>query len=82
MQECSNREVGDDEELAFNLVDAFSVPRFTYCEERKKYIADEALGRPGPKLFAGKDSGESWIIRDSFSNFEWLWNKYWQKMIF
>ena len=55
LQECSNREVGDDEELAFNLVDAFSVPRFTYCEERKKYIADEALGRPGPKLFAGKE---------------------------
>ena len=46
--------MGDDEELAFNLVDAFSVPRFTYCEERKKYIADDALGKPGPKLFAGK----------------------------
>ena len=55
MQECSNREVGDDEALAFNLVDAFSVPRFTYCEERKKYIADDELGRPAPMLYAGKE---------------------------
>ena len=55
LQECSNREVGEEEELAFNLVDAFSVPRFTYCEERKKYLADDALGRPGPKLYAGKE---------------------------
>ena len=55
MQECSNREVGDDEALAFNLVDAFSVPRFTYCEERKKFIADDELGRPAPMLYAGKE---------------------------
>ena len=64
LQECSNREVGEEEELAFNLVDAFSVPRFTYCEERKKYLADDALGRPGPKLYAGKEIGLGWFGSD------------------
>ena len=57
MQECSNREAGDDEALLFNLVDAFSAPRFTYCEERKKYVADDALAKAGPMLYAGKDGG-------------------------
>ena len=52
-QECSNDEAGDEEAHIFNVVDAFQVPRFSYCTERKKYLADKALGKPEPKLYSG-----------------------------
>lgn len=51
--------MGDDRDRdAFNVIDAFDVPRFTYSAERKKYLPDDALGKPKPSLYAGKSMGE------------------------
>jgi hypothetical protein len=55
LQECSNQEVGDEEDLVFNVIGGFDVPRFTYSDERKKYLEDEVAVRPKPKLYAGKE---------------------------
>ena len=45
---------GDASENVFNVIDAFTVPRFSYSLDRKKFLPDKSLGRPEPKLLAGK----------------------------
>ena len=56
LQECSKSEAGDDGDIIFNVIGGFEVPRFTYSEDRNKYLADADFGKAGPKLYAGKDA--------------------------
>ena len=53
MQECSEQESGDSRENVLNIIDAFSVPRFTYSVDRKKFLPDDVLKIESPKLYAG-----------------------------
>lgn len=53
MQECSEQESGDSRENVLNIIDAFSVPRFTYSVDRKKFLPDDVLNIESPKLYAG-----------------------------
>ena len=53
LQECSEQEAGDSRENVLNIIDAFTVPRFTYSIDRKKFLPDDELGLNQPKLYAG-----------------------------
>lgn len=54
LQECSERENGDNEANSFHIIDAFDVPRFTYSLERKKFLSDGDMGREDPVVYSGK----------------------------
>nr|CAB3265005.1 DNA polymerase epsilon subunit 2 [Phallusia mammillata] len=50
VKEC---DTGDDEsDQVLSVIDAFSVPRFIYNSERKKFIKAEELGLPPPTLLS------------------------------
>ncbi|CAE1325742.1 POLE2 [Acanthosepion pharaonis] len=49
VQEC-NAGTENDGENAFCVIDAFSVPRYTYSEERKKFILNSNMALPAPLL--------------------------------
>ncbi|GFN97139.1 DNA polymerase epsilon subunit [Plakobranchus ocellatus] len=49
VQECK-AEQQEETDSVFNVIDAFSVPRFTYVKDRKKFIQDKDLEKPKPRL--------------------------------
>ncbi|XP_005094411.1 DNA polymerase epsilon subunit 2 [Aplysia californica] len=65
VQEC-NAEQEDDSDTIFNVIDAFSVPRFSYVKERKKFLADSTLEKPLPKLH-GSASDKANMFRDRYT---------------
>lgn len=52
VQECSERENGDNEANSFHIIDAFDVPRFTYSLERKKFLSDGDMGQDEPVVYS------------------------------
>ncbi|CAL1538535.1 unnamed protein product [Lymnaea stagnalis] len=65
VQECNN-EQNDDSDSIFNVIDAFSVPRFTYVRERKKFIPDSNLDKAAPSLH-GPPSDKGTMFRDRYT---------------
>ena len=53
LQECSEQESGDSRENVLNIIDAFTVPRFTYSVDRKKFLPDDLINAGQPKIYAG-----------------------------
>ncbi|GAB1607932.1 DNA polymerase epsilon subunit 2-like [Argonauta hians] len=49
VQECMDGNENDGEN-AFSVIDAFSVPRYTYAEDRKKFILNKELALTLPQL--------------------------------
>lgn len=43
-QECTSASLDEDETL-FNVIDAFSIPRFKFNDERKKFIIEDSIHR-------------------------------------
>ncbi|XP_025103951.1 DNA polymerase epsilon subunit 2-like isoform X1 [Pomacea canaliculata] len=48
VQECQAEH--EDSEISLLVFDAFSVPRFTYVQDRKKFVMSSSLGLPDPAL--------------------------------
>jgi len=65
VQEC-NAEQEDNSTKIFNIIDAFSVPRYTYVKERKKFIADSTLEKSVPKLH-GSPADKANLFRERYS---------------
>ncbi|XP_059179397.1 DNA polymerase epsilon subunit 2-like isoform X2 [Physella acuta] len=65
VQEC-NAEQDDDSDSILNVIDAFSVPRFTYVKERKKFIPDANLEKAGPRLH-GIPTDKGAMFRDRYT---------------
>ncbi|KAL8602762.1 hypothetical protein ACOMHN_064069 [Nucella lapillus] len=49
VQEC-NQEQEEDSENILTVIDTFSTPRFSYVQERKKFIPSSIVGLPAPAL--------------------------------
>ncbi|XP_029650945.1 DNA polymerase epsilon subunit 2-like [Octopus sinensis] len=64
LQECV---AGDehDGENAFSVIDAFSVPRYTYADERKKFILNQELGL-SPPLLHGQPADLGKLFKDRY----------------
>lgn len=52
LSECVNNQTGDKSHELMNIISALDVPRLTFSAERKKYLKDDMLGRPPPRLLA------------------------------
>ncbi|KAK0046882.1 DNA polymerase epsilon subunit 2-like isoform X1 [Biomphalaria pfeifferi] len=64
VQEC-NAEQENDKESIFSVIDAFSIPRFKYSKERKKFIPESTLLKT-PKLH-GEASDKGEMFRDRYT---------------
>jgi DNA polymerase epsilon subunit 2 len=57
VRECTSQEPGGASTARpLTVISAFETPRLTYSIERKKYLSDEASGRPPPQLLAPAES--------------------------
>ncbi|KAH9505546.1 DNA polymerase epsilon subunit 2 [Bulinus truncatus] len=65
VQEC-NAEHDDSSESIFNVIDAFSVPRYKYSRERKKFIPEATLSKTTPKIH-GPPSDKGEMFRDRYT---------------
>ena len=61
LEECVNAESAGEELLL--IIDAFTVPRFTYVSERKKYVADSVLGKMIPSLLGNSDDKANIFVK-------------------
>jgi len=66
LKECTNREAGNSNVNAINVISAFDTPRLTFNPERKKYLPDNISGRQEPQLLSPPDS-KSKIFQDRYS---------------
>ncbi|XP_050406951.2 DNA polymerase epsilon subunit 2 [Patella vulgata] len=65
VQEC-NAEQDEEGENVFCIIDAFSVPRFTYHPDRKKFIPNTSLGIKGPVLHGTADD-KATLFRERYT---------------
>ncbi|XP_053376311.1 DNA polymerase epsilon subunit 2-like [Mercenaria mercenaria] len=65
VQEC-NAEQDDESDKIFSVIDAFSVPRFTYQKDRKKFIPNSTLGLPAPCLH-GNANDKANLFRERYT---------------
>ncbi|XP_052769617.1 DNA polymerase epsilon subunit 2-like [Mya arenaria] len=65
VQEC-NAEHSDESDNVFTVIDAFSVPRFTYQKDRKKFIPNSTLGIPPPCLH-GSANDKASLYRERYT---------------
>ncbi|XP_046337184.2 DNA polymerase epsilon subunit 2-like [Haliotis rufescens] len=65
VQEC-NDEQEDEGDKVFCIIDAFSVPRFSYHQERKKFIPDSDMGYSSPVLH-GSSLDKAALFRDRYT---------------
>ncbi|KAL4238277.1 DNA polymerase epsilon subunit 2 [Mactra antiquata] len=68
VQEC-NAEHDDESDKVFTVIDAFSVPRFTYKKDRKKFIPNSTLGIPPPCLH-GNAENKANLFRERYTILE------------
>ena len=67
VKECTNKEAGTTSSAdPVTTISAFETPRLTYSVERKKYLGDEVMGRPPPRLLAPAES-KALIFADRFA---------------
>ncbi|KAL5008711.1 hypothetical protein ScPMuIL_014292 [Solemya velum] len=65
VQEC-NTEHEDEGDSILYVIDAFSVPRFTYKSDRKKFIPNSTLGISKPSLH-GTAEDKALLFRDRYT---------------
>ncbi|XP_013387927.1 DNA polymerase epsilon subunit 2 [Lingula anatina] len=65
VQEC-NQEQEEDSDRVFTVIDAFSVPQYSYSYERKKFLLNSNLGLPPPCLHSDAEAKCS-LYRDRYT---------------
>ncbi|XP_041352782.1 DNA polymerase epsilon subunit 2-like [Gigantopelta aegis] len=65
VHEC-NAEQDDNSDKMFSIIDAFSVPHYSYSSDRKKFILNSELGLPPPALY-GTSVDKASLFRDRYA---------------
>jgi len=66
VSECTADDNSEENSDLLNIISCFEVPRVTFAPDRKKYLKDDLLGRPPPRLLAPGGS-KSTVYLDRFA---------------